>query len=147
MKQVYLPYWKWECYQNGMWNRLHKNTESEMLKIAIEFTGNHLKYGAAMAEVINAWPNSMLNFLTNTSINKLAYIGHAAVYYKLQIPEHIVRSAWRELSESQQNLANLQALKALKQWQTKQEKGFTSMSNNGKIDAIKMEYQMMLQFP
>jgi len=130
-----------------MWNRLHKNIEAEMLKKAIDFTGNHLRYGAAMAEVINAWPNSMLHFLTNTSINKLAYIGHAAVYYKIQIPEHVVRLAWRELSESQQNLANLQALKALKQWQTKQEKGFGNMLSNGKIGVIQGGYQMRLHFP
>lgn len=37
----------------------------------------------------------MKNFLTNSSINRKAYLGHCAVFYKLQIPEYIVRISWK----------------------------------------------------
>lgn len=147
MKQVYVPYWKWECYKNGMWNKLDKETEQIKLKEAIEFTGDYLKYGKAMKEVIFVWKNSMVNFLTNKSINKLAYIGHCAVHYKLLIPEYIVRMAWKELTETQQKLANLEAFKALKLWEQKQNEKLLNMSNNGKKDVILEGYQMKLLFP
>jgi len=71
------------------------------LQEAIEFTGDHIKYGAAMAEVITAWPRTMINSLSNPSVNKRAFIGHCAVFYKLGITEDITRAAWKLLTDQQ----------------------------------------------
>jgi hypothetical protein len=125
MKQIYTPYWEWECFQNGMWKGL---TSDLMLKTAIEFTSDHKKYGLVMMEVVDKWPNTMLNHLTNNSINKKAFIGHCACSYKLKIPENIVRMAWKYLSEDQKRLANIEAQKAYKKWLQKQNKKLGNMS-------------------
>lgn len=108
-KQLYIPYTEWEDWLNGMWSRADKIKEPELLKQAIEFTGDHIKYGAAMREVIIAWPRTMLNSLTNQSINRRAFLGHCAVYFALKIPEYITRMAWGELTEKQRAAADKEA--------------------------------------
>lgn len=114
IKQVYIPYWEWEDWKNGMWSK--SDNESELLKLAIEFTGDYLKYGQAMKEVIIAWPKTMLNSLTNNSINKRAFLGHCAVSFKLSIPEYITRMAWKELSDKQRHNADKIAQETINNW-------------------------------
>lgn len=117
IKRIYHHYEKWEDYKNGMWNKAEKKDEGRLLKLAIEFTGNHKKYGRAMQDVIREWKFTCEHNLTDNSINKKAFIGHCAVSYRLNIPEYITRLAWHELTEEQQNLANAQAERAIKKWE------------------------------
>lgn len=112
IKQVWTPYWEWEDWVNGMWAK----GDVSSLSVAIEFTGDHLKYGAAMKEVVNKWPRTMLNSLTNPSINKRAFLGHCAVSYKLGIPESITRMAWKELTDEQRFLADKVAQETVDEW-------------------------------
>lgn len=142
MIQQYTPYWLWECYKNGMWDKsIELNPDT--LSMAIDFTSDHKLYGSAMREVVFLWENSMLNFLTNKSINRKAYLGHCAVCYKIGLPEFIVRAAWKHLSEKQRSLANLEAEKTIKIWEQKQK--LKNMLKHGRIDAIQTAYQMNLQ--
>lgn len=122
MKRVYHPYWLWEDYKNGMWNKIPKSEEDEILNLAIQFTSNYKEYGSAMIEVVECWPYTMEHNLTNPSINYKAFIGHCACCYKFGWPEYLVRLAWRELTTNQQNLANNEADRAYKYWNKKQGK-------------------------
>jgi len=142
IEQVYIPYWKWECYSSGMWNNVSKDLEPEMLSKALKFTSDHIKYGKAMMEVKDIWQYSCLNFLTNKSINRKAYIGHCAVFHKLGIPEYIVRKAWKQLSELQQIRANNEAKKAIEEWEKQYMIKLKNTLNYGKGDVIQMEFQM-----
>jgi len=81
----------------------------------------HLEYGSAMKEVITAWPRTMLNSLTNPSINKRAFLGHCAVSFKLGISEAITRAAWKELTDTQRYLADLVAQSTIDEWKIKYE--------------------------
>lgn len=116
IKQEYVHYEKWECFINGMWRTVSKEQEDEFLIKAIEFTGNHILYGNAMKEVIELWPNTMINSLTNTSINRRAFLGHCAVQYKINCPEYITRMAWKELNDSQRFLADKVAQQTIDKW-------------------------------
>lgn len=88
-----------------------------MLERAIEFTGNHVLYGAWMMRVIAEWPISCEHNLTDVSQNRRAWVGHAAVCLAIGIPEDVVREAWGSLTDEQRRLANLQADKAIKAWE------------------------------
>ena len=116
VKQVYHHYTKWEDYQNGMWNKVSQDQEDEMLKIAIEFTGDHKLYGKAMLRVIKEWPIACEHNLTDNNINQRAFIGHCAVCLELGIPEYITRMAWHYLTKQQQDLANNEATLAINKW-------------------------------
>lgn len=140
IKRVYKPYWTWECYKSGMWRKVDNKTYKEMLKKAILFTSDYQNYGKAMTEVVFKWENSMKHNLTNTSLNKKAYVGHCAACYKLSIPEYITRHAWKYLTKKQQYLANNEAEKTILEWK----KQYIATLNNGKKDVIKKEYQMKL---
>jgi hypothetical protein len=117
MKQIYHPYWKWECHKNGMWRKETKDYEHEQINLIIRFTGNHIDYGTAMIDMINNWKYSPENFITNMSINRRAYVGHAACCYAYKWPEYLVRSAWSMLTEEQRFLANNQADIAIRQFE------------------------------
>lgn len=119
MKQVYHPYWLWEDFKNGMWRRLKKEEEIKLLPSIIEFTGNYELYGGAMFEVIKEWKYSCEHNLSDFSVNRRAWLGHAACCYKHGWPEYLVREAWNQLTINQQNLANKMADEAIKEWELK----------------------------
>lgn len=116
MKQKYHHYTKWEDYQNGMWRKVKREDEVKMLQTAIEFTGDHTRYGKSMQRVIKEWPIACEHNLTDFNINQKAFIGHCAVCLELGIPEYIVRSAWGKLTDEQRLLANKQAELAINKW-------------------------------
>lgn len=116
MKQIYHNYETWEDWINGMWSVVGKEQEEKMLPLAIEFTGNAELYGAAMIQVVYEWPISCEQNLTNSSINRKAWIGHAACCLEFGWPEYIVRRAWKYLSEKQQVKANRKAQQAISIW-------------------------------
>jgi hypothetical protein len=124
MKQVYHNYLKWEDYKNGMWRKESREYEVKMLPKVIEFTGNHVTYGKAMMEVVTKWEYACEHNLTDLSQNRKAWVGHAAVCYKIGVPEHITRMAWGYLSQDQQNKANRQAELAINHWFKLQQKSF-----------------------
>lgn len=113
MKRVYIPYWEWEDWINGMWA---KGDESQ-IQAAIIFTSDWVIYGQAMQEVVKVWPRTMLNSLTNTSINRRAFLGHCAVSYKTGIPESITRAAWKFLTDEQRTNADAEATKVIKEYE------------------------------
>jgi hypothetical protein len=88
-KRVYHPYWEWEEVPHNMWGTVEN--KKEWVQRAIEFTGNHNLYGSYMMRVIQEWPISCENALTDSSLNRRAWVGHAAVALALQCPEDIVR--------------------------------------------------------
>lgn len=140
IKQVWIPYYKWEDWKAGMWKRKVEK-EDQLLKNAIEFTGNAEEYGNAMHEVVALWSNTMINSLTNKSINQRAFVGQCAVCYKLGIPEYITRKAWRYLTQYQRDLADHEAQKTIDQWKLK----YLNTLKTGSQNAIQKEYQMKLQ--
>lgn len=119
MKQIYHHYTNWEEWENGMWRKVSNEEHDIYLKKAIKFTGNAKLYGNFMMKVIEQWPISCEQNLTNISINRQAWIGHAACCIAINCPENITREAWWHLSERQQNEANRKADFAIKTWENK----------------------------
>ena len=114
-KRIYHPIWDWEENNYNMWGECQDR--SAMLKKAIAFTGNHKKYGRFMRRVVNEWKYSCENALTDYSLNRKAWLGHAATALALACPEDITREAWGHLSDEQQLLANREAENSIQQWE------------------------------
>lgn len=98
-----------------MWGGID-NKKTQIAR-AVEFTGNHKLYGSFMVRVANEWRYSCENALTDYSLNRKAWIGHAACALALQIPESIIREAWGKLNYEQQLLANNEADRAIRSWE------------------------------
>lgn len=140
INRVYIPYSEWEDFTNGMWRSLDKYQEPEMISKAVAFTENWELYGGGMAEVIEAWPKTMLNSLTNTSVNRRAFLGHCACQYKIKVPEYLVRVAWGILTDKQRFDADAIAQQHINNWVKSYER------KNRKIHKGLGE-QLLLQWP
>jgi hypothetical protein len=140
LKKIYHPYWLWEEFKAGMWRKETVGYEQINFESIIEFTGNHEAYGAAMLEVIEHWQISCEDKLTNLSINRKAWLGHAACCYKHGYPEYLVRKAWGTLTENQRELANKKAEEAIKLWEQKQRS--KSIQEFGKKDVTREAFPM-----
>jgi len=115
LRRVYRRYQEWEEIRFNMWGRV--DNREEYLRKAIEFTGNYDIYGKYMLKVIKTWPVSCENALTDLSINRKAWLGHAAVALAFRCPEDITRQAWRFLTDVQQEKANEKAERAISKWE------------------------------
>lgn len=120
-KRVYHPYQSWEEVIHNMWGEVSDGKEA--LDQAIAFTSDHRRYGHYMRRVTKEWPISCENALTEQSLNKKAWIGHAAVALALGIPEDITRKAWGYLTDEQRELANKEARRAIRAWEISYAKG------------------------
>lgn len=105
----------WEEIPANMWGEVVDAKFS--LDQAIVFTGDHSLYGSYMDRVIEEWPISCENALTDYNLNRRAWLGHAAVALALNIPEDITRKAWGVLTDEQRLLANREAERAIQQWE------------------------------
>jgi hypothetical protein len=121
MKRIWHPYWLWEDWKAGMWDKKKQSDRQSMLESAVLFTGDAERYGVAMLEIVEKWRYSCEHNLTDKSTNKLAWIGHAATAYAIQCPEDITRQAWGMLDQDQQDRANKKAQEALNYWVEKHE--------------------------
>jgi len=100
-----------------MW-RLTKGREREdLLKRAIKFTGNANLYGSWMIKVLDKWPCSCEHNLSDITMNRQAWIGHAACCLAIGCSEEITRLAWHHLTQRQQDEANAMADKAIVKWE------------------------------
>ena len=113
--RVYRKYQEWEEIEHNMWGEVEN--KKGMLAKAIAFTGDHERYGSFMQRVVNEWPVSCENALTDKTLNRKAWIGHAAAALALKCPENITRAAWRQLTYEQQLLANEEARRAISMWE------------------------------
>lgn len=118
-RRIYHPYWNWEDYKAGMWRAVSKEDAEALLEEAITFTGDAETYGEYMQRVIVEWPVACEHNLTERSMNRLAWVGHAATALAIGAPEHITRQAWAFLTTQQQDAANAKAEQAVKDWEAR----------------------------
>lgn len=127
--EIWHPYTSWEEMAFNMWGSVKER--SVWLKKATDFTSDHELYGFWMKKVVDEWPYSCQQNLTKIDTNRKAWIGHAAVALAMQCPEDIVRQAWGLLTETQQNLANQQAQKAIDIWEDRNDFYGRNKQNKG----------------
>lgn len=113
MKPIYHPYWEWEDWNAGMWRKPMPSEESQLLRKAIEFTGDAELYGSFMIRVTQEWPKACEHNLLNTSMNRRAWVGHAAACLAIASPESITRRAWWMLTGDQRIAADKKADEAI----------------------------------
>ncbi len=99
-----------------MWRTIHGQEKKDMIGRAVEFTGDAVLYGSFMRRIIVEWPLACEHNLTERSMNRLAWIGHAASCLAIQCPESITREAWGMLTDRQRVEADNQADAALQCW-------------------------------
>lgn len=147
MRRVWHPYWDWECWRAGFFaNSAPKGYTPETAKIAYcDFLADVKLFESAMRRVELEWPNSCDHFLTNDNINRIAWLGQAAMCIHTGVPSAF-RGGFKMLDAKQQRAANNAAGRFLLQWisKRKQRPGATNMYANGEVAGMAPTYQMTL---
>lgn len=123
--KIWHPYHLWEDL--AMWRDIEKPEYDRLLPMAVEFTGNYRLYGEFMRKVLVEFPIACEHNLTCPSMNKRAWIGHAACYLAINCPEYVTRHAWGMLTEEQRVLADMQADEAIDLWRVNFERENTGL--------------------
>lgn len=107
---------KWELVEYGFFNNTHPRLSIEQCKYKYkEFFQDLDLFESTLFELFEKCPNSCEHNLTNNSLNRIAWLGQAAVSFKHQIPS-VFCSGFNLLSDQEQDAANLIAFNALNTW-------------------------------
>lgn len=114
--RIFHTYDKWENVEynfygaeHSKWSKLQcEHKYKELMTDIIEFK-------KVLLNVTIEWKHSCEHNLTNRSLNRIAWLGQAAMAYKYNIP-CIYSSGWQLLSEVEQEKANSIALGVLNLW-------------------------------
>lgn len=116
MNQVYHPYTAWECFHAGMYSDVElKERERDGFQEYALFLADIPRFNAAMLRVLSEWPRSCEHFLSNPSVNRIAWLGQSAMCIDTGISRRY-RAGFRLLNPEQQLLANTAAEKMLESW-------------------------------
>jgi ParB-like chromosome segregation protein Spo0J len=115
-QRIFHTYDKWECHKAGFYESVkdgmsHKDCEMEYIRILTDLD----LFAQILEKVITEWKHSCEHYLTNKSMNRIAWLGQAAVCYHSGVPSRY-SYAWFELTKSQQDAANNVAHKYLTKW-------------------------------
>jgi len=105
--RVFHPWWEWECYRSGFYasappEGIDDDTAALMY---CEFLENDQLFYETMKRLPVEWPNSCEQFLTNPSINRIAWLGQAAMCIYSGVPSRY-RVGFKLMSVDNQNKAN-----------------------------------------
>lgn len=117
--RVFHTYDKWECYKAGFYATTAPNgMKKEECEAAYrDFLADLTRFGDALAHVITEWKHSCEHYLTNSAMNRIAWLGQAAMCYATGIPSQF-RSGFFLQTEAQQKASNELALEYLNKWLT-----------------------------
>lgn len=120
MDRVYHTWDKWECYPAGMYEThppLEGMSAQECRDAYTEFLRDLDGFRAGLEGVLRDWPNSTEHYLTNENMNRIAWLGQAAMCHQTKVPRAF-RSGFSALTEGEQEAANELALEYLNRWLT-----------------------------
>ena len=114
--RIFHTYDKWECHKAGFYKSVkegwtHEQSKAEFIRIL----SNQELFSEILNQLIIDWKYSCEHYLTNKSMNRIAWLGQAAVCYHSGVPS-CYSSAWFEIPKEIQDEANATALKYLNKW-------------------------------
>lgn len=115
--RIYHRYEKWECYPAGFFGEHPPKglTEEDCQRKYAEFLRDIPAFETASYKVLEAWPNSCEHNLTNSTMNRIAWMGQAAMCIHTGIPSKY-RGGYHLLAPDEQIRADETALKVINYW-------------------------------
>lgn len=126
MKRIYHNYELWEDFKNGMYeeplkSKLEGETSEVRIEKAVKLLTDELLCQHYMERVAMEWVYACEQVFTNSSMNRIAWLGQAACCLYAGIKESETRKAWWHLTEKQQETANSIAASVIKEWEKRNE--------------------------
>lgn len=105
MQKLYHPYWLWEDYLNGMYNKSCEN-ETDLIRKSELILSDQKLFADIIQKIQTEWKVSTAENMSNKNQNRRAWLGAAACNYYANTPEYVTRIAWANLTPIQQMEAN-----------------------------------------
>ena len=118
MKRIYHTWDEWECYPAGFYENGPKDksmTDEECREQYRALLANIPLFRDALSRVMKEWPNSCEHYLSNERMNRVAWLGQAALCVTYGIPQRY-RGGYMLLSDEEKAAADNAALDALNDW-------------------------------
>ena len=126
--RIFHTYDKWECEKAGFYKQnVDGMTSQECQAEYASFLADLKRFDSAARSVTSEWKNSCEHYLTNSAMNRIAWIGQAAMCFATGIPSKFC-SGFNLLTAEQQSAANEVALTVLNDW----------LADNG-MDSVSMD--------
>jgi len=128
--RVFHTFDKWECHAAGFYETKPPKglTADNCRAYYRELLSDIPEFERVLACVASEWTHSCEHYLTNASMNRIAWLGQAALCYKHGIPSEF-RGGYGLLTEAQQLSADEAALRALNEWMTRNGRDTVSMGD------------------
>lgn len=115
--RVFHTFDKWECHAAGFYETKPPRgmTADNCRAYYRELLADIPEFERVLERVISEWKHSCEHYLTNSAMNRIAWLGQAALCHKHGIPSEF-RGGYGLLTEDQQLAADQAALRALNKW-------------------------------
>jgi ParB-like chromosome segregation protein Spo0J len=114
--RIFHTFDKWECVgYNFYGTKVDGMKKGEIEQQYADFLSNSKLFAETLKLVISEWKHSCEQYLTNTAMNRIAWLGQASVARKYKIPAKFC-GGFNSLTNEQQNEANEVALVYLNKW-------------------------------
>lgn len=107
-------YKNWEDWQNGMYRDVSKEEYLKFVEASISVLRDPKN---AMAKVVEEWPMSSRQNLSDFKSNRRSWLGQAACCLQANSPEQCTREAWGKLTNKERINANKIAEKTIRKWE------------------------------
>ncbi len=129
--RIFHTYDKWECVDYGFFNNKPKEMSKEDGELKYkEFLSDTKLFAKTLSKVIRKWKHSCEHNLSNDSMNRIAWLGQAAVCYHLGIPSSC-RGGFSLLTKKQKLAANMVAFRYLNKWLKNNDRETISIEESG----------------
>ncbi len=114
--RIFHTYEKWECHKAGFYNQhMDGTSKSAGESMYAEFLRDDEAFRVGLDHVISEWRHSCEQYLTNRAMNRIAWLGQAAICRERGVPSAF-RGGFHQLTEQEQDRANRTALEYLNKW-------------------------------
>lgn len=117
MDRIYHTWDKWECYRSGFFevNPPKGLDDTDCVNIYTSMLRDQEQFRSITKKIIREWKFSCEHNLTNERMNRIAWMGQAALAYQYKIPAKY-RGGYHDLTKDEQVIADNIALEAINEW-------------------------------
>ena len=114
--RIFHTFDKWECHKAGFYaSKFEGHTQTECEEMYRDFLSNDVEFKKGLDIVISEWKHSCEHYLTNKAMNRIAWLGQAAMCASTGVPSKYC-AGFNLLTQEQQERANEIALEYLNKW-------------------------------
>lgn len=115
-QRIFHTFDKWEAVDYDFYESTHKTMSALQCEYKYRVLMTNIPaFTEALRSVTSEWKHSCEHNLTNSALNRIAWLGQAALAYKYKIPSKF-STGWSQLSMIEQMEANEAALEVLNEW-------------------------------